>query len=80
MLSKKNLINENLISLRRKKGLTQQRVAQLMGIKNAEKIQRIEHGIISINLEDAFKLACIYEVTLEEIYFAFLESKKNKNK
>lgn len=58
---------ENLSSLRKKKGLSQQQVSDLLNM-DASNYQRRESGEKSISMDEWQKLAEILEVPLGEIY------------
>lgn len=56
-----------LKSLRAKKNYTQEYVAELLQKGDYTAYQRLEHGKVDLKFEDAFKLAEIYGVRMEEI-------------
>lgn len=53
---------------RRAKGLTQIEVAQRMGHKDSSLISRWEHGFSLPDLKNAFTLAELYGVTVDELF------------
>lgn len=60
-------IAHQLKSLRAKKHYTQEYIAELLGKTDYTAYQRIEHGKADLKYEDAFKLAEIYGVRMEDI-------------
>lgn len=60
-------IARQLISLRTKKKYTQGYVAKILGKGDYTAYQRLEHGKVDLKYEDAFKLAELYGLRMEEI-------------
>ncbi len=56
-----------LKALRAKKNYTQEYVAELLKKGDYTAYQRLEHGKVDLKFEDAFLLAQIYGVSMEEI-------------
>jgi transcriptional regulator with XRE-family HTH domain len=65
---RKSAIAQGLKNLRLEKNYTQDFVASILGKGDGSAVYRLENGKADLNLEDAAKLAELYEVTIDEIY------------
>lgn len=61
-------IKNNINSLRREKGLTQQALADAVNVTRAT-INAMERGTYNPSLELAFRLARFFKVDIQEIFF-----------
>ena len=68
---RKSAIAQGLKNLRLEKNYTQDFVASILGKGDGSAVYRLENGKADLNLEDAAKLAELYEVTIDEIYDLF---------
>lgn len=64
----KTKLNNRLWNARRKIGLEQKQVANLLGHKTSDQISRYERGTRFPNFKTAFKLAIIYGASLQELF------------
>jgi transcriptional regulator with XRE-family HTH domain len=64
----KTKFNNRLWNARRKIGLEQKQVANLLGHKTSDQISRYERGTRFPNFKTAFKLAIIYGTSLPELF------------
>lgn len=76
MLYDKNLVLQHLKELRKKKKYTQKYVSNFLGMARGS-YAKIENGINKMNLENALKLANLYNVTVDELLC--LSNNKNNN-
>lgn len=65
---RKSAIAQGLKSLRLEKNYTQDFVASVLGKGDGSAIYRLENGKADLNLEDAARLAELYDITIDEIY------------
>ena len=65
---RKSAIAQGLKNLRLEKNYTQDFVASVLGKGDGSAVYRLENGKADLNLEDAARLAELYEVTIDEIY------------
>jgi len=80
---KKSAIAQGLKNLRLEKNYTQDFVASVLGKGDGSAVYRLENGKADLNLEDAARLAELYEVTIDEIYDPskrFSESEVSENR
>lgn len=70
---KSNLIGKNLRILREKKGLTQEDVAERIGV-GRDSIIRIEKGLRKVEVEELEKFASLFSVSRDLIIYGNLES------
>ncbi len=75
MNKKVSEIAQGLKDLRLEKGYTQEYVAGLLGAEHPSSVYRLENGLSNLKLEDAAKLAELYDITLDEIYHPEKRSK-----
>lgn len=54
-------------------GFKQKQVAEILGLKNSTKISRWENGACLPTLITAFKLAGLYSVFVEDIFFDLMD-------
>lgn len=73
-------MEDSLKELREKKLLSQRDVINLMGTRNKDKISLLENGKIHLEFSEAVKLSSIFGVTLEELFQAYRNSKKENGK
>jgi len=64
----KTKLNNRLWNARRKIGLEQKQLANLLGHKTSDQISRYERGTRFPNFKTAFKLAIIYGMSLQELF------------
>lgn len=57
----------NLAYLRKKHGMTQQEIAELVGLKNKSSISLVEAGKYDFSVENLEKLADFFGVTMDQI-------------
>lgn len=57
----------NLKFLREQKGMTQQEIAELVGLKNKSSISLIEAGKYELSVDNLEKLADFFGVTMDQI-------------
>ena len=57
----------NLMYLRKKHGMTQQEIAELVGLKNKSSISLIEAGKYELSVDNLEKLADFFGVTMDQI-------------
>lgn len=69
----------SLIALRKSKGITQQALADLVGINRCF-LSNVERGKHSPSLEVAYKIANALDTHIEEIFFGNNVRKTNKRK
>ena len=75
MIDKKhNYIRNCLRRHRRARGLTQQDVAAMLGLKSASIISRWENGACLPTTRNVFKLAVLYRTMVDALYFDLLRS------
>lgn len=60
------IVKKNLIELRKKKGLTQQKVAEYLKIERSN-YSKYELGKLEINIDMLRKLSMLYKVTTDYI-------------
>ncbi len=72
---RKASIAQGLKSLRVEKNYTQEHVASILGAADGSAVYRLESGKAELKLDDAAKLAELYEVSIDEIY----DPSKRKN-
>lgn len=77
MLYNEKLVIDNLKLLRNEKGYTQGEVSNFLGMARGS-YAKIENGINKMNLENAIKLANLYNVTVDEL-LCLSNKKDNKN-
>lgn len=65
---RKSAIAQGLKNLRLEKNYTQDFVASVLGKGDGSAVYRLENGKADLNLEDAARLAELYEVSIDEIY------------
>lgn len=65
---KQYIPKNNLKKLRTTKNLTQQDVADILGLNAVDRISRWENGTKAPNLINLFRLSGIYEVSVESLY------------
>ena len=64
----------NLRKYRKEKGLTQERVATSLGLKNKTLISRWEHGDALPSIASAVRLSVLYRVSLDDLFVGLRES------
>jgi transcriptional regulator with XRE-family HTH domain len=67
-------IPNSLRKHRKAAGLRQLDVAHLLGLESTDRISRWENGIAVPHLENAFKLAALYHVSLHDLYQDYFSS------
>ena len=77
MLYNEKLVLQHLKELRREKKYTQKYVSNFLGMARGS-YAKIENGINKINLENALKLANLYNVTIDNLLCSS-NDKDNKN-
>ena len=77
MLYNKKLVLDHLKLLRNEKGYTQGEISNFLGMARGS-YAKIENGINKMNLENAIKLANLYNVTIDEL-LCLSNNKDNKN-
>ena len=77
MLYNKKLVIDNLKLLRNEKGYTQGEISNFLGMARGS-YAKIENGINKMNLENALKLANLYNVTIDNL-LCLSNDKDNKN-
>lgn len=60
--------NKRIKSIRRRKGYTQAKVAEELGISLSH-YKSIENGFRNTTLSNAWKLSKLFEVSIEDIFF-----------
>lgn len=68
MEDKKMIIGQGLKSLRLDRNYTQEFVASVLGNADGTSVYRLESGKVDLKLEDAMKLAELYDVSVDRIY------------
>lgn len=68
----------NLRKYRKAIGLTQKDVARILGLKNSSMISRWEKGVCLPSLPNAFKLAGLYCVLLDALFFPLMRQIRKK--
>jgi len=68
MEENKHRIPNQLVLLRKRKYLSQKRVARIIGLRDATLLSRYEKGREAPPLKTAMKLAALYDVALPEIF------------
>lgn len=76
MLYNEKLVLDHLKLLRNEKGYTQGEVSNFLGMARGS-YAKIENGINKMNLENALKLANLYNVTVDDLLC--LSNNKNNN-
>jgi transcriptional regulator with XRE-family HTH domain len=71
-------VPNNLRKYRKAIGLKQSDVAQILGLKNSGMISRWEKGGCLPNLINAFKLAGVYSVLADALFFPLIRLIKRK--
>lgn len=77
MLYNEKLVLQHLKELRKEKKYTQKYVSNFLGMSRGS-YAKIENGINKINLENALKLANLYNVTIDNL-LCLSNDKDNKN-
>jgi len=73
-----NKTPNNLRKYRRAIGLKQREVAKILGLKNSGMISRWEKGVCLPSLLNAFKLAGLYCVLVDALFFPLIRLVKKK--
>ena len=60
-------ISKNLLFYRKKSGMTQKELANLLGVKNSA-VSNWEKGVNSIDIETLFKACTIFKISVSEMY------------
>jgi len=68
MEENKNRIPNQLVLIRKRLGLSQKRVARIIGLRDATVLSRYESGGALPPLKTALKLAALYDATLSEMF------------
>lgn len=68
-------MDNNLVELRKEKGLSQERLAGILEVSR-QTIISIEQGRYNPSLELAFKIAYAFDKQIEEIFYFYQEDKK----
>jgi len=71
-------IQNNLRKYRKAIGLKQREVAEILGLKNSGMISRWEKGVCLPSLVNAFKLAGLYSVLVDALFFSLIRVIKRK--
>lgn len=71
------LILNNLRRLRKVRGLTQQKVAQILGLRSTSMISRWEAGLCLPDTMNLFRLAIIYRTSPDALFLDFFRGLKN---
>lgn len=71
-------IPNNLRKYRKAIGLRQNDVAKILGLKNSGMISRWENGVCLPSLPNAFKLAGLYCVLVDALFFPLIRLIKKK--
>ncbi len=61
-------MKNNLLEIRKRRGLLQSDVAKLLGFKSTDRISHWEKGRAYPSVQNLFKLGRIYEINVEELY------------
>ncbi len=64
----KTKVPNNLLQYRRRLGLSQERVVELLGIKSRQMLSNLEAGRCLPKLTTAFQLSAIYRVPVEFLF------------
>lgn len=64
----KPIIANNLKAIRKSNNLTQQDLAELLGIRSTNRISRWENGLSYPDVPNLMKILDIYEVGVREVY------------
>jgi transcriptional regulator with XRE-family HTH domain len=65
---RKSAIAQGLKDLRLQKEYTQEYVASILGAADGSAVYRLESGKAELKLEDAARLARLYEISIDQIY------------
>lgn len=60
-------ISKNLLFYRKRSGMTQKELANLLGVKNSA-VSNWEKGVNSIDIETLFKACTIFDISVNEMY------------
>jgi len=71
-------IPNRLRKYRKERGLKQKDVAKILGLKNCGMISRWEKGVCLPSLLNAFKLAGLYCVLVDALFFPLIRLTKRK--
>ncbi|MFV3012944.1 helix-turn-helix transcriptional regulator [Clostridium botulinum] len=63
------MIHKNLKQIREEHNLTQDEMTKLLGLKHKSHYNQIENGKISMSLDMAKKISCIFNTSVDEIFF-----------
>ena len=63
-------ISKNLLFYRKKSGMTQKELAELLGVKNSA-VSNWEKGVNSIDIETLFKACTIFKISVNDMYGQF---------
>ena len=60
-------ISKNLLFYRKRSGMTQKELANLLGVKNSA-VSNWEKGVNSIDIETLFKACTIFDISVNDMY------------
>ncbi len=60
-------ISKNLLFYRKRSGMTQKELAELLGVKNSA-VSNWEKGVNSIDIETLFKACTIFKISVNDMY------------
>lgn len=63
----RDIISKNLLFYRKRSGMTQKELADLLGVKNSA-VSNWEKGVNSIDIETLFKACHIFSISVNEMY------------
>ena len=76
----KKQLGQRIKEIRKQKGLSQYKLATLMGYKDHSTLAKVETGVNDITVETLFKYASTLGVSVEDILFFDKESNSNKKR
>jgi transcriptional regulator with XRE-family HTH domain len=67
-MGEKKLWKNNLKVIRKERGLTQKKVAALLGLQCEDRLSHWEKGVAMPSVTNLFHLANVYQVPIEDLY------------
>lgn len=80
MKYQEQITKNNLRKIRKQTGLTQLRVASLLGWKNSDRLSHWEKGTSLPNIINLFRLSDLYQVEPSELYPEIIKKAGEENK